>query len=119
MYNEYVSTTVSVLCVVTVVSEIFEVSFNVQLRHRFVYDIFARFERRELTHPMNQCLTILSKFLIKYLWDCRSRNFVPTLEHCWECLHDRIILAGRNSKKFNNLWVVAGIFTINLNAPNL
>jgi hypothetical protein len=82
-------------------------------------EFFTRFERRELTHPMNQCLTILSKLLIKYLWDCRSRSFVPTPEHCWDCLHDRITLAGKNSRKFNNLWVVSGIFTINLNEPNL
>jgi hypothetical protein len=82
-------------------------------------EFFTRFERRELTHPMNQCLTILSKLLIKYLWDCRSRSFVPTPEHCWECLHDRITLAGKTSKKFNNLWVVSGIFTINLNEPNV
>ncbi len=81
-------------------------------------EFFTRFERRELTHPMNQCLTLFSKFLIKYLWDCRSRNFVLTLEHCWESMCDKITLAGKVNKKFNNLWSAAGNFTINLHANN-
>ncbi len=81
-------------------------------------EFFASFERRELTHPMNKCLTVFSKLLIKYLWDCRTRSYLPSLEHCWENMCDRITAAGKTNRKFGAMWTVVGQFTINMQADN-
>jgi hypothetical protein len=53
-------------------------------------DYFASFEYRELSFAKNKILTLLSKFIMKYIWDCKMRHFLPNLEHCWDIITDKV-----------------------------
>jgi hypothetical protein len=73
-------------------------------------EFFTTFERRELSSAKNTCLTICAKLLIKYIWECRNRSFVPLLEHCRHNLCDRLMMATKSNKKFRTLWEASGLY---------
>jgi hypothetical protein len=80
-------------------------------------EYFATFERRELSNTKNTVLTLISKMLIKYIWDCKTKFFVPDLENCWDNLKLKIAGLLLNSKKFKKLWEGAG-FALDLENEN-
>jgi hypothetical protein len=71
-------------------------------------DYFATFEYRELSFAKNRILTFLSKLVMIYIWGCKTRNFVPALEHCWETITDKIDYL----LKFNKISEPCGIVQI-------
>ncbi len=73
---------------------------------------FTKFERKELSSAKNSCLTICAKLLIKYIWECRNRSFLPLLEHCRHNLCDRLMMATKSNKKFRTLWEASGLFDL-------
>jgi hypothetical protein len=79
-------------------------------RHEFL----VIFERRGYTHPRNMALTIFSKFLIKYLWDCRNKSFIPNVEHCWDTLSDKITATAKINGNFRTVWSNSGFLTVQI-----
>jgi superoxide dismutase len=67
-------------------------------------DYFATFEYRELSFAKNRILTMVSKFVMKYIWDCKTRNLLPELEHCWETVTDKIEYLTKYNKGFRTMW---------------
>jgi hypothetical protein len=66
-------------------------------------EFFTNFERRGFSTAKNRSLTICAKLLIKYIWECRNRSCIPNHDQCLEYLRDRLLMAIRNSNKFNNV----------------
>jgi hypothetical protein len=61
-------------------------------------EYFATFETREASCSVNSTLTIISKIVIKYIWDCRNRQCVPSVDGCLETISEKIML----QKKINS-----------------
>jgi hypothetical protein len=78
-------------------------------------EFFVNFDRREYTHPMNAALTIFAKFLIKYLWDCRNKSFIPNAEHCWDTLVDKITSTAKLNGNFRTVWSNSGFEAVQIN----
>jgi hypothetical protein len=76
-------------------------------------ELFSTFERREFSVAKNLGLTIIAKLLIKYIWDCRNRQFIPTDESVLECLSDKVIFLTSSNNKFLKIWQVSGLFLNN------
>jgi hypothetical protein len=66
-------------------------------------DYFASFEYRELSFAKNKILTLLSKFIMKYIWDCKTRQFLPNMEHCWDIVIDKVEYLSKYNKGFRTL----------------
>jgi hypothetical protein len=75
-------------------------------------EFFTKFERKELSGAKNGCLTICAKLLVKYVWECRNRSFLPFFEHCLHNLRDRLLLAIKSNNKFKKLWEASGLFEL-------
>jgi hypothetical protein len=72
-------------------------------------ELFSTFERREFSTAKNLGLTFIAKLLIKYIWDCRNRQFLPTDKSAVECLGDKIIFLTSVNNKFSKMWQVSGL----------
>jgi hypothetical protein len=72
-------------------------------------EYFSTFERREFSFSKNLVLTITSKLIMKILWDCKLRFAKPTLDICWELMHESISILRANNKKFLTLWNASGL----------
>jgi hypothetical protein len=72
-------------------------------------EFFTTFNRREISNCQNNCLTIVSKLLIKYLWDCRNRAFIPTYENCREWFNFKIACIKASSVSFRTMWNNSGL----------
>jgi hypothetical protein len=83
--------------------------FNVNRR-----EFFGSFERRTFTYPMNKSLTFFSKFLMKYIWECKGKNVIPNSDQGWESICDKIISAGTAGRKFKKMWASAGLLNFDL-----
>jgi hypothetical protein len=66
-------------------------------------DYFASFEYRELSFAKNRILTYLSKFIMKYVWDCKTRKFLPDIEHCWEIITDKFEYLNKYNSGFRKM----------------
>jgi hypothetical protein len=53
---------------------------------------FTAFDRREASWSINCTLTFVSKLIIKYIWDCKTRQCIPNVENCLESIKEKIIL---------------------------
>ncbi len=72
-------------------------------------EYFSTFERRNFSHAKNMMLTIISKLIIKTLWDFKLRFSQPTLDNVWENIHDTVSTLKTNNKKFSKLWEASGL----------
>jgi hypothetical protein len=72
-------------------------------------EYFSTFERIDFSHPKNLTLTILSKLIMKVLWDCKLRFAKPTVDNCWDNIHDVVTTLKTNNKKFSKLWEASGL----------
>jgi hypothetical protein len=45
-------------------------------------EFFTYFDRHGFTPALNNVLTVLSKLLLKFLWDCKQRQILPIINHC-------------------------------------
>ncbi len=66
-------------------------------------DFFTTFEYRELSCAKNKILTMISKYLMKYIWDCKTRQFLPELEHCWDTISDKVEYLTKCNKSFRTM----------------
>jgi hypothetical protein len=78
-------------------------------------EFFTDFNRRELSYTKNMMLTLLSKFLLKYIWDCKTRFMMPNINNCWETMCDKILTLTSINNKFRKLWEGSG-FVLNFEA---
>jgi hypothetical protein len=67
-------------------------------------DFFATFDYREFSIARNRILTIASKLVMKYIWDCKTRKTLPVFENGWDLLAEKIeyLIASNNS--FRTMW---------------
>jgi hypothetical protein len=97
------------------VSDIVENIFNrVTAMENFPFsrrEYFSTFDRREFSHPKNLMLTLLSKIIMKVLWDCKLRFVKPTVDICWENIRDIVTTLIVNNRKFSKIWESSG-FTV-------
>jgi hypothetical protein len=67
-------------------------------------DFFSTFNYRELSSAKNKILTIVGKYLMKYIWDCKTRQFLPDLENCWDIVRDKIEFLTKSNSSFRTMW---------------
>jgi hypothetical protein len=72
-------------------------------------EFFATFENRGNSIAKNKVLTIVSKFIIKHIWDCRVRYTLPDLNDGWDILKERISDLIFVNGQFRNLWNVSNL----------
>jgi hypothetical protein len=72
-------------------------------------EFLTTFDRRDYSFAKNLVLTYVSKFIIKYIWDCRNRKVIPTIVNCREVLAEKINVLKNNNTKFNKLWTVSNL----------
>jgi hypothetical protein len=72
-------------------------------------EYFTSFERQEFGHGKNKALTLISKFIIIYFWDCRNMRFIPEENNCWEFIMDKVKLLMSKDKMFLNIWMSSGL----------
>jgi hypothetical protein len=81
-----------------------DIDFNFNSR-----EYFATFDRRGLSFASNSILTIASKILLNYTWECKTKKFLPTLENCWAFFKEKTIILLRTSNRFKKLWTISGM----------
>jgi hypothetical protein len=95
------------------ISAIVDTVFNrINAVDNFAYsqrEYFSTFERKEFSHAKNLVLTLISKLIMKILWDCKLRFAKPTVDICWELVNESISTLIANNKKFLTLWTVSGL----------
>jgi hypothetical protein len=72
-------------------------------------EYFSTFERRGLSYASNSILTLVSKILINYTWECKTKKFLPTLENCWEFFKEKTTLLICTNNRFKKLWTTSGM----------
>jgi hypothetical protein len=72
-------------------------------------EYFATFERRESSIATNRILTLFSKFLKLYIWECRNKGCLPSDNNCWTSIVDRITDLCRQNIQFRKLWDSSGL----------
>jgi hypothetical protein len=55
-------------------------------------EYFTTFETREASCSVNSTLTLKSKIVIKYIWDCRNRQCIPNVDSCLETIKEKVML---------------------------
>jgi hypothetical protein len=98
--------------VITVLENVFR---RITVNENFAFskrEFFVSFERRELSFPSNKALTLLSKLLIKYIWDCRNRRYLPNVENCIENIGIYIQAVTEVNKNFRDIWNNAAIIRL-------
>jgi hypothetical protein len=53
-------------------------------------EYFTTFERREASHAYNQTLTLVTKLIVKYFWDCKTRHCLPNVVGCLDNIKEKI-----------------------------
>ncbi len=71
-------------------------------------EYFSTFERRNFSIAKNYLLTIISKLIMKILWDCRNHFSAPDRLKCWTVLSDELKVLKNSNKKFENLLEASG-----------
>jgi hypothetical protein len=71
-------------------------------------EYFSTFERRNFSIAKNYLLTIISKLIMKILWDCRNHFCTPDRLKCWSVLLDELKLLKKSNKKFETLLETSG-----------
>jgi hypothetical protein len=71
-------------------------------------EYFATFNRREMNPAKNLVLTIVSKLVMKTLWDCKLRFTIPTGVLCWDLIKEQLFVWQNTNAKFGKLWTNSG-----------
>jgi hypothetical protein len=72
-------------------------------------EYFTTFERREASYAYNQTLTLVTKIIIKYVWDCKTRFYLPNVESCLDNICDKIKLQFEINSSLSNITVKSGL----------
>jgi hypothetical protein len=66
-------------------------------------EFFTTFERQDAGTAYNQTLTVVTKLVIKYFWDCKTHSYIPTVENCLDNLREKIGLLYRINSPFSKV----------------
>jgi hypothetical protein len=66
-------------------------------------EYFTTFERRDAGTAYNQTMTIVTKLVIKYFWDCKTHSHIPTVENCLDNICEKIGLLYRINSSFSKV----------------
>jgi hypothetical protein len=72
-------------------------------------EYFSTFERREASYALNQALTIITKFIIKYIWDCRNRIGIPNVDDCIENIKEKLQLQYNVNSSLSRVLLNSGL----------
>jgi hypothetical protein len=95
------------------VSEVLEATLNtITGNDNFVFsrrEYFTSFKRRESSHAYNQTLTLVTKLIIKYFWDCKTRHCLPTVGECLDNIKEKIGLQLEIKSQLSKLVFKSGL----------
>ncbi len=72
-------------------------------------EYFSTFERREASYALNQTLTIVTKLIIKYIWDCKNRFSIPNADGCLESIKEKFQLQYDVNSSFSSVMLNSGL----------
>jgi len=77
---------------------------NVEISRQEFFTVFNRPDFRK-----NDCLTILSKLIIKFYWDCKQRFCLPTLTAAKTVLKSEMEVMTKCNSKVKNIYINSGL----------
>jgi hypothetical protein len=95
------------------VSEILEATLKtITGNDNFVFsrrEYFTTFERREASHAYNQTLTLVTKLIIIYFWDCKIRHCLPNVRESLDNIKEKIGLQLETKSHLSKLAFKSGL----------
>jgi hypothetical protein len=77
---------------------------NVEISRQELFTVFNRADFRK-----NDCLTILSKLIIKFYWDCKQGFCLPTLSAAKTVLKCEMEVMTKCNSKVKNIYINSGL----------
>jgi hypothetical protein len=71
-------------------------------------ELFAFFDRNELSNQKNIVLTFITKILLKFIWDSKQRYCLPNLLHCKITITSELTSISSTNKKFKAIYNESG-----------
>jgi hypothetical protein len=72
-------------------------------------ELFTYFDRQGFTPARNNVLTVLSKLLLKFIWDCKQRQILPVVGHCKISMVLEIKSLMETNSKFKKTFLSSGM----------
>ncbi len=72
-------------------------------------EYFSTFERRDASYALNQTLTIVTKIILKYIWDCKLRFSTPSSDGCLDNIKEKLHLQYEINSPLSKLTVNSGL----------
>jgi hypothetical protein len=72
-------------------------------------EYFSTFERRDASYALNQALTIVTKIIIKYIWDCKTRFSIPNVGDCLDSIKEKFQLQYEVNSPLSRFIVNSGL----------
>jgi hypothetical protein len=72
-------------------------------------EFFTHFDRNGFTPALNNVLTVLSKLLLKFLWDCKQRQILPNINHCKISMAMEVTSLMDINRKFRKTFLTSGV----------
>jgi hypothetical protein len=76
-------------------------------------EFFVSFNRGDLSAEKNSILTVASKLLIKFIWDCKQRYCKPNLAHCKVSISMELNSIADTNPNFRRQLFLSGIQLLN------
>jgi hypothetical protein len=72
-------------------------------------EYFSTFERRDASYALNQTLTVVTKIILKYIWDCKLRFYIPSSDGCLENIKEKLQLQYEINSPLSKLTANSGL----------
>jgi hypothetical protein len=72
-------------------------------------ELFTYFDRPGFTPARNNVFTVYSKLTLKFLWDCKQRYILPTINHCKISISMEIRSLLDINGKFKKIFTSSGV----------
>jgi hypothetical protein len=72
-------------------------------------EYFSTFERRDASYALNQTLTIVTKIIIKYIWDCKLRFIIPNADGCLDYIKEKFQLQYEINSPLSKFITISGL----------
>jgi hypothetical protein len=72
-------------------------------------EYFSTFERRDASYALNQTLTIVTKIILKYIWDCKLRFSIPSSDGCLDNIKEKLQLQYEINSPLSKLTANSGL----------
>jgi hypothetical protein len=94
------------------VSEIFKWITNDGALEISRKEYFSFFDRREFCTEKNFILTIVSKLVLKFIWDSKQRYCLPNINHCKLTVNNELKSICAVNKKFRTMYDKSGLIEL-------